>query len=652
MRYITRTLCVLALLGADDAAALGLGEMTVHSRLGEPFRAEVQLIERSGDDAALAECFRLGKPPSEDLPTLVGARLTLERAAGRSRLSIVSTQAIREPVLQVSLRAGCGAEVTRNYSVFIDPASLPAERPGSGRRASADAPPSLPRQAPARASAGQWLTGEGESLQAIADALFPGQPSAQRRFLLAARQANPEVDFGPQGGNTLPAGTRLEIPPARRHKPLPAPLAPDASPAPVAAKPAAPKAPVARPPSPVRATDRLMLSDTLDVPPAGSDELPLRMATELSGATTHSASESQRAVLRMEYRLLASLNEQASQQLAVAEQIRNLETSLARLQGAAEDAARAPGQPAVSGETPTISLPVAAPEPPVAPPPRAVARRAPESAVDKTSPATLDGLLLLAAAIGAIALLVWYAQRRFRRSAAQESVAPIGYPSALPAEEDLSEPLGETTSGAPERAAEAKAGVPFASDTRMVDSMSSLSGHSQGSVALTEHNEFNPVMELAEVMLSFGRVKGAAQALQEYIEQNPADALQPWMKLLEIYRQNNLREEFDQWSARLPLQFNVARVDWDSPLLLQQSPSVAAGDEAAALDELFNRLPNLAALPHIREKIAALWGSEECPVYLSHLLRDNRNGERTGFSLGAVRELLLLADLVEKHLKT
>ena len=38
--------------------------------------------------------------------------------------------------------------------------------------------------------------------------------------------------------------------------------------------------------------------------------------------------------------------------------------------------------------------------------------------------------------------------------------------------------------------------------------------------------EVNPVMELAEIMLSFGRVKGCP-ALQEYIDQSPKEALQP-----------------------------------------------------------------------------------------------------------------------------
>ena len=48
-----------------------------------------------------------------------------------------------------------------------------------------------------------------------------------------------------------------------------------------------------------------------------------------------------------------------------------------------------------------------------------------------------------------------------------------------------------------------------------LDSIMSVSA-----ATVDEHFEANPVMELAEIMLSFGRVKGAAQALQEYIDSN------------------------------------------------------------------------------------------------------------------------------------
>ena len=52
----------LTLLAAGDAAALGLGQMTVHSRLGAHFRAEVELVGATTDEPLTANCFRLGQP--------------------------------------------------------------------------------------------------------------------------------------------------------------------------------------------------------------------------------------------------------------------------------------------------------------------------------------------------------------------------------------------------------------------------------------------------------------------------------------------------------------------------------------------------------------------------------------------------------------
>ena len=143
-----------------------------------------------------------------------------------------------------------------------------------------------------------------------------------------------------------------------------------------------------------------------------------------------------------------------------------------------------------------------------------------------------------------------------------------------------------------------------------------------------EKLEVTPVMELAEIMLSFGRVHGAAQTLQEYIEANPKEALQPWIRLLEIYRENGMRAEFETLAANLNQNFNVEIVHWDK---------AAQGERVEMTLEL---------LPHIRDQIDALWGRPECVDYLQKLLRDNRDGQRSGFALPVVKEILVLIDLM------
>jgi hypothetical protein len=89
-----------------------------------------------------------------------------------------------------------------------------------------------------------------------------------------------------------------------------------------------------------------------------------------------------------------------------------------------------------------------------------------------------------------------------------------------------------------------------------------------------------------------------------------------------------MRTEFEALATNLHQNFNVEIVHWDK----------AAPGERLEM--------SLELLPHIRDQIDALWGKPECFDYLQQLLRDNRNGERSGFSLPVVKEILLLIDLM------
>jgi pilus assembly protein FimV len=53
----------------------------------------------------------------------------------------------------------------------------------------------------------------------------------------------------------------------------------------------------------------------------------------------------------------------------------------------------------------------------------------------------------------------------------------------------------------------------------------------------------------------------------------------------------------------------------------------------------------LEEIPRIRDQIISLWGKPGCADYLEKLLRDNRDGQRRGFSLPVVEEVLFLIDL-------
>jgi hypothetical protein len=136
-------------------------------------------------------------------------------------------------------------------------------------------------------------------------------------------------------------------------------------------------------------------------------------------------------------------------------------------------------------------------------------------------------------------------------------------------------------------------------------------------------------IELAEIMLSFGRINSAAEALANFIENNPKDAFIPWLKLLEVYKGNGQRTEFDKIAKKLNKTFNVWMVDWDN----------------------FNdaRAPThgLETMTHIVGRLRELWGTRECQAYLQYLLRDTRDETRRGFPLAAIDDILCLNDILE-----
>ena len=171
------------------------------------------------------------------------------------------------------------------------------------------------------------------------------------------------------------------------------------------------------------------------------------------------------------------------------------------------------------------------------------------------------------------------------------------------------------------------------------DSMMSIAATS-----LDEHLEVNPVMELADIMLSFGRVKGAAQALQEYIDHNPQEALQPWIRLMEVYRMAGMRQEFEQVSRNLNQNFNVEVQQWNSD---GQAVAEDAKDGGVEISLVMPRPESLEDMPRLMNSVVDMWDDGDVVGYLYQLLRDNRGGQRIGFALPVVEDILFLIELKE-----
>ena len=103
-----------ALLSVTPAWAIGFGDIILHSRIGEPLRAEVP-ITAEADDHLETTCFSLAPLNGSDLPVISGAKTKLVREGARYRLHITGSKPISEPIFLIGLRAGCGVDLQRDY---------------------------------------------------------------------------------------------------------------------------------------------------------------------------------------------------------------------------------------------------------------------------------------------------------------------------------------------------------------------------------------------------------------------------------------------------------------------------------------------------------------------------------------------------------
>ncbi len=365
------------------------------------------------------------------------------------------------------------------------------------------------------------------------------------------------------------------------------------------------------------------------------DEHPLRLSTRLSTELLGKTNESQRAMLRIEYQLLSALHTQAAQQLAIAQQIRQLESTLEALHR--KSATQPLPVPAAVAAAPTSAAnsdgpsratreasPVRSPGPP--------------AAAARETDWWFEGSLLL----GLIATLAWFLRRR--------SLAPPSTAGSADAEQppDTSADASRWELQIADDGSERQRGgaTAIAAESQRADD----DGHVPTASSLRESDdEATAALELAEIMLSFGRTKGAQHALEEFIAQQPMAAVTPWLKLLEVYRQGNEQAAFESLALKLTSLFNVAAPAWQAAEQLN-APIVTARELARMpIEQILTRLPTIDRMTHIRRELLRLWDTPGCPAYLDKLLRDNRKGERRGFELAAVRELLVLTDIQQER---
>ena len=113
----------------SNASAAGWGDLTVMSSLGQPLRAEIELISTSRQDdgpltVKLAGFDAYRQANIEFNPVLMSLRFAVEQRGDKQFVRVTSTQPVNEPFVDMLLELSSGTgRVVREYVFLLDPAS-------------------------------------------------------------------------------------------------------------------------------------------------------------------------------------------------------------------------------------------------------------------------------------------------------------------------------------------------------------------------------------------------------------------------------------------------------------------------------------------------------------------------------------------------
>lgn len=137
-RLTTLAAALTSALLFNSVQAAGLGELSVHSSLGQPLRADVELLLNAKDEEGALQ-VKLASPDAyrqaniEFNAALSSLRFVVDRSGNRHIVRVTSAQPVNEPFLDLLLEVSGGSgRVVREYVLLLDPPTLyaaPAAQP-------------------------------------------------------------------------------------------------------------------------------------------------------------------------------------------------------------------------------------------------------------------------------------------------------------------------------------------------------------------------------------------------------------------------------------------------------------------------------------------------------------------------------------------
>lgn len=232
---LTMAIASASLLHSSIAAALGLGEITLHSAMGQPLNADIELIETNGlspEDirVSLASTEAFSKAGIERVFFLSDLRFTPIIRGNRGVVHIESRKAVTEPYLNFLVRlVRPNGDQLHEYTVLLDPPDSPSGLAATRSRTTtlAGSTPKTPESrmpvAPPAAVEGKHYTVvAGDNLASIAKRVqAPGSKTSSAELANGIQALNPQAFPGGERSR-LKVGQSLLLPDAAR---APAPAA-------------------------------------------------------------------------------------------------------------------------------------------------------------------------------------------------------------------------------------------------------------------------------------------------------------------------------------------------------------------------------------------------------------------------------------------
>ena len=605
------TIAFTSACGVPAAWALSLGGEQVTSALGQPLRMAIPLLGSTAD-ALDTSCYRVvSSSRSDGLPVVTQARVELQTNTNPPQLIVRSARAVDEPIVRITIEAGCDAPLRREYTLFLDPPALQAPEPRVVLTVPAPTLPIAVERAPMRPPAAESVPSKNATqsadraptrqrrkpVDAATVAKAPLARKAERRekstALVATAKQLQQDKLEVQGG--LPAGV--------------------SSPAEIASLSAL-------------AVPRLRIASDL-----------VFLAPPVNQAGGAAVDELQAAIAKdRRARLLAApidsdLAPRLEADLVVAQRrLAELQTQLAAAGVVAKSEVATPAAKTAT-RVPTTTI-------------------ANASDFDWQRWAWIPGLLLVAGLAGFL-----LRQRRNQTTtqfataatsqgdeSTDEAITVVRAERTDSVGKRVAHPSPPDTKAAATVAAPAITATPITLATKTPNPIIATRDEREASDRLnnplfqlrdTESHvdvtELSQVTDEAQVYADLGRNDQAIEILRDHIDSQSSELSSPapWLMIFELYRRTNNRQGYDELAPQFRKHFNGRVPEWDN-----------YGHELA-LDD------GLEAFPHLVARIERDWGTGEARKFLEELLYDNRGGSRLGFSLAAYRDILLLLQVHE-----